>query len=161
MEFNLKNYTPYELSKINNTKIQSKVKPSKFEYDNVMNIINNELTKEQYEQLYSLFIVNLPVNKISKTSTGIMFDLEKLSIEEFYRLENIICDFIYETPTNTETISEQSIPEMNLTPNCDYTDINKDLYVDDNIKIKTQQPLVANYLELYDIQRSLPSLKKD
>ena len=50
---------------------------------------------------------------------------------------------------------------MNLTPNCDYTDINKDLYVDDNIKIKTQQPLVANYLELYDIQRSLPSLKKD
>lgn len=161
MEFNLNKFTPYELSKINNEKIQSKVKPNKFEYDNVMNIINNKLTKEQYEQLYSLFIVNLPVNKISKTSSGIMFDLEKLSIEEFYRLENIICDFIYETPSTIENIQEQVITEMDLTPNCDYTNINKDLYINDNIKINTQQPAVANYLELYDIQRSLPSLKKD
>lgn len=159
MEFNLNNYTPYELSKINNNKIQNNIKPTKNEYNHVVNVINTKLSKDQYEQLYELFIINLPKNKLSKTSTGIMIDLEILNIEEFYRLENIICDLLYETPNNN--ISEESLVNMDLTPNCDYSNINKDLYVNENIEINTQQPAVSNYLELYDIQRSLPSLKKE
>lgn len=159
MEFNLNNYTPYELSKINNNKIQNNIKPTKTEYNHVVNVINTKLSKDQYEQLYELFIINLPKNKLSKTSTGIMIDLEILNIEEFYRLENIICDLLYETPNND--ISEESHMNMELTPNCDYSNINKDLYVNENIEINTQQPAVSNYLELYDIQRSLPSLKKE
>lgn len=159
MEFNLNNYTPYELSKINNNKIQNNIKPPKNEYNHVVNVINTKLSKDQYEQLYELFIINLPKNKLSKTSTGIMIDLEILNIEEFYRLENIICDLLYETPNNN--ISEESLVNMDLTPNCDYSNINKDLYVNENIEINTQQPAVSNYLELYDIQRSLPSLKKE
>ena len=82
-----------------------------------------------------MFIINLPKNKLSKTSTGIMIDLEILNIEEFYRLENIICDLLYETPNND--ISEESHVNMELTPNCDYSNINKDLYVNENIEIIT------------------------
>ena len=59
MPFDLKKFNPYELSNINNDKINKSIKPSGDEINNVMNIINNELTKEQYEQLYIMFIKNL------------------------------------------------------------------------------------------------------
>lgn len=157
--FNLRNYNPYELSKINAEKIVNNVVPSKSEYDNVMTIINTKLTQEQYQQLYLLFIINLSENKFSKTTRSIMIDLEKLSTSEFYRLENIICDFIYEHPTNDSIQNEKQT--MELKPDCDYSNINKELYVDENIEINTQQPSISNYLELYNIQRSLPSLKRE
>ena len=157
--FNLRNYNPYELSKINAEKIANNVVPSKSEYDNVMTIINTKLTQEQYQQLYLLFIINLPENKFSKTTRSIMIDLEKLSNAEFYRLENIICDFIYEHPKSNDIQNENQTIE--LKHDCDYSNINKELYVNENIEINTQQPSISNYLELYNIQRSLPSLKRE
>lgn len=158
MSFNLKKFNPYELSKINNDKILKQIPPSGDEYKNIMDIINTELTIEQYEQLYIMFVTNLSSNKLSKTSAGILIDLQILSIDEFYRLENIVCDFIYENPHTTElqTVDIETVFKQD----CDYSSINEDLYRNENIQINTQQPAVSNYLELYDIQRSLPSLKK-
>lgn len=158
MSFDLKKFNPYELSKRNNDNILKQIPPSGDEYKNIMDIINHDLTDEQYEQLYIMFVINLPEKKKNKTTFGILIDLQILSIEEFYRLENIVCDFIYENPHIT-TPSDINI-ETVFTQDCDYSSINQDLYRDENIQINTQQPAVSNYLELYDIQRSLPSLKK-
>lgn len=160
MSFDLKKYTPYELNKRNVERMKNDEKPSPDEYRNLMQIINTDLSKEQYEQLYTLFIMNLEKKKVSKTSTGIRIDIQRLDLDEFYRLENIICDFIYELKRNSINETKQ-IESQQLTPDCDYSAINKDLYVDESIEIKTEQPIVSNYLELYDIQRSLPSLKKE
>ena len=156
--FNLRDYNPYELSKINVNKIQLNTVPSNDEYNNIMSIINNDLSQEQYKQLYIMFIMNLSETKYSKTARGIMIDLKQLSLDEFYRLENIICEFIFEL-NKTDTPQKQE-EQIELKPNCDYSSINNDLYVDESIEINTQQPNISNYLELYDIQRSLPSLKK-
>lgn len=156
--FNLRDYNPYELSKINVNKIQLNTVPSNDEYNNIMSIINNDLSQEQYKQLYIMFIMNLSEAKYSKTASGIMIDLKQLSLDEFYRLENIICEFIYEL--NKTDIPQKQEEQIELKPNCDYSSINNDLYVDESIEINTQQPNISNYLELYDIQRSLPSLKK-
>lgn len=161
MAFDLKKFTPYELAKRNNENIQHNIKPSESEYRNVVNIVNTQLTQKQYEQLYSMYLINLPENRYSVTTIGIQMDAEKLTLKEFYHLENILCDFIYEIPHNQSDLS--SLPQSEnvpLTPDCDYSALNKDLYNDDSLTINIQQPAVANYLELYDIQRSLPSLKK-
>lgn len=162
MSFDLKKFTPYELSKRNSNNIQNNIKPSDSEYRNVVNVVNTQLTQKQYEQLYSMYLINLPENRFSVTTIGIQMDAEKLTLEEFYHLENILCDFIYEIPHGqSENIPLNQSEETNtLTPDCDYSALNKDLYNDDSLTINIQQPAVANYLELYDIQRSLPSLKK-
>lgn len=162
MSFDLKKFTPYELSKRNSNNIQNNIKPSDSEYRNVVNVVNTQLTQKQYEQLYSMYLINLPENRFSVTTIGIQMDAEKLTLEEFYHLENILCDFIYEIPHGqSENTSLNQNEETNtLTPDCDYSALNKDLYNDDSLTINIQQPAVANYLELYDIQRSLPSLKK-
>lgn len=161
MSFDLKKFTPYELAKRNSNNIQNNVKPSNSEYRNVVNIVNTQLTQKQYEQLYAMYLINLPENRFSVTTIGIQMDAEKLTLEEFYHLENILCDFIYEIPHNQNELTSLNQSENNaLTPDCDYSALNKDLYNDDSLTINIQQPAVANYLELYDIQRSLPSLKK-
>lgn len=162
MSFDLKKFTPYELSKRNSNNIQNNIKPSDSEYRNVVNVVNTQLTQKQYEQLYSMYLINLPENRFSVTTIGIQMDAEKLTLEEFYHLENILCDFIYEIPhgQSENTPLNQSEETNTLTPDCDYSALNKDLYNDDSLTINIQQPAVANYLELYDIQRSLPSLKK-
>lgn len=165
MSFDLKKFTPYELAKRNNNNIQNNIKPSDSEYRNVVNIVNTQLTQKQYEQLYSMYLINLPENRFSVTTIGIQMDAKRLTLEEFYHLENILCDFIYEIPHNQDgqndfTSLTQSEETNTLTPDCDYSALNKDLYNDDSLTINIQQPAVANYLELYDIQRSLPSLKK-
>lgn len=162
MSFDLKKFTPYELSKRNSNNIQNNIKPSDSEYRNVVNVVNTQLTQKQYEQLYSMYLINLPENRFSVTTIGIQMDAKKLTLEEFYHLENILCDFIYEIPHGqSENIPLNQSEETNtLTPDCDYSALNKDLYNDDSLTINIQQPAVANYLELYDIQRSLPSLKK-
>lgn len=162
MSFDLKKFTPYELSKRNSNNIQNNIKPSDSEYRNVVNVVNTQLTQKQYEQLYSMYLINLPENRFSVTTIGIQMDAKKLTLEEFYHLENILCDFIYEIPHGqSENIPLNQSEETNtLTPDCDYSALNKDLYNDDSLTINIQQPAVANYLELYNIQRSLPSLKK-
>ena len=162
MSFDLKKFTPYELSKRNSNNIQNNIKPSDSEYRNVVKVVNTQLTQKQYKQLYSMYLINLPENRFSVTTIGIQMDAEKLTLEEFYHLENILCDFIYEIPHGqSENTSLNQSEETNiLTPDCDYSALNKDLYNDDSLTINIQQPAVANYLELYDIQRSLPSLKK-
>ena len=162
MSFDLKKFTPYELSKRNSNNIQNNIKPSDSEYRNVVNVVNTQLTQKQYEQLYSMYLIKLPENRFSVTTIGIQMDAEKLTLEEFYHLENILCDFIYEIPhgQNENTSLNQNEETNTLTPDCDYSALNKDLYNDDSLTINIQQPAVANYLELYDIQRSLPSLKK-
>lgn len=162
MSFDLKKFTPYELSKRNSNNIQNNIKPSDSEYRNVVNVVNTQLTQKQYEQLYSMYLINLPENRFSVTTIGIQMDAKKLTLEEFYHLENILCDFIYEIPhgQSENTSLNQSEETNTLTPDCDYSALNKDLYNDDSLTINIQQPAVANYLELYDIQRSLPSLKK-
>ena len=163
MPFDLKKFNPYELSNINNDKINKSIKPSGDEINNVMNIINNELTKEQYEQLYIMFIKNLSKDKISITSSGIMLDLNNLSYEEFYKLENLICNFIYNglviENKLQDNLQDNSVATV-FTPDCDYSSCNKELYLQENIEINMQQPVVSNYLDLYEIKRSLPSLKK-
>ena len=162
MPFDLKKFNPYELSNINNDKINKSIKPSGDEINNVMSIINNELTKEQYEQLYIMFIKNLPKDKISITSSGIMLDLNNLSYEEFYKLENLICNFIYNglviENKLQDNLQDNSVATV-FTPDCDYSSCNKELYLQENIEINMQQPVVSNYLDLYEIKRSLPSLK--
>lgn len=162
MPFDLKKFNPYELSNINNDKINKSIKPSGDEINNVMNIINNELTKEQYEQLYIMFIKNLSKDKISITSSGIMLDLNNLSYEEFYKLENLICNFIYNglviENKLQDNLQDNSVATV-FTPDCDYSSCNKELYLQENIEINMQQPVVSNYLDLYEIKRSLPSLK--
>ena len=162
MPFDLKKFNPYELSNINNDKINKSIKPSGDETNNVMNIINNELTKEQYEQLYIMFIKNLLKDKISITSSGIMLDLNNLSYEEFYKLENLICNFIYNglviENKLQDNLQDNSVATV-FTPDCDYSSCNKELYLQENIEINMQQPVVSNYLDLYEIKRSLPSLK--
>ena len=162
MPFDLKKFNPYELSNINNDKINKSIKPSWDEINNVMNIINNELTKEQYEQLYIMFIKNLSKDKISITSSGIMLDLNNLSYEEFYKLENLICNFIYNglviENKLQDNLQDNSVATV-FTPDCDYSSCNKELYLQENIEINMQQPVVSNYLDLYEIKRSLPSLK--
>ena len=162
MSFDLKKFTPYELSKRNSNNIQNNIKPSDSEYRNVVNVVNTQLTQKQYEQLYSMYLINLPENRFSVTTIGIQMDAKKLTLEEFYHLENILCDFIYEIPhgQSENILLTQSEETNTLTPDCDYSALNKDLYNDDSLTINIQQPAVANYLELYDIQRSLPSLKK-
>ena len=163
MPFDLKKFNPYELSNINNDKINKSIKPSGDEINNVMNIINNELTKEQYAQLYIRFIKNLSQDKISITSSGIMLDLNNLSYEEFYKLENLICNFIYNglviENKLQDNLQDNSVATV-FTPDCDYSSCNKELYLQENIEINMQQPVVSNYLDLYEIKRSLPSLKK-
>lgn len=163
MPFDLKKFNPYELSNINNDKINKSIKPSGDEINNVMSIINNELTKEQYEQLYIMFIKNLSKDKISITSSGIMLDLNNLSYEEFYKLENLICNFIYNglviENKLQDNLQDNSVATV-FTPDCDYSSCNKELYLQENIEINMQQPVVSNYLDLYEIKRSLPSLKK-
>ena len=163
MPFDLKKFNPYELSNINNDKINKSIKPSGDEINNVMSIINNELTKEQYEQLYIMFIKNLSKDKISITSSGIMLDLNNLSYEEFYKLENLICNFIYNglviENNLQDNLQDNSVATV-FTPDCDYSSCNKELYLQENIEINMQQPVVSNYLDLYEIKRSLPSLKK-
>lgn len=162
MPFDLKKINPYELSNINNDKINKSIKPSGDEINNVMSIINNELTKEQYEQLYIMFIKNLSKDKISITSSGIMLDLNNLSYEEFYKLENLICNFIYNglviENKLQDNLQDNSVATV-FTPDCDYSNCNKELYLQENIEINMQQPVVSNYLDLYEIKRSLPSLK--
>ena len=162
MPFDLKKFNPYELSNINNDKINKSIKPSGDEINNVMSIINNELTKEQYEQLYIMFIKNLSKDKISITSSGIMLDLNNLSYEEFYKLENLICNFIYNglviENKLQDNLQDTSVATV-FTPDCDYSSCNKELYLQENIEINMQQPVVSNYLDLYEIKRSLPSLK--
>ncbi len=162
MPFDLKKFNPYELSNINNDKINKSIKPSGDEINNVMSIINNELTKEQYEQLYIMFIKNLSKDKISITSSGIMLDLNNLSYEEFYKLENLICNFIYNglviENKLQDNLQDNSVATV-FTPDCDYSSCNKELYLQENIEINMQQPVVSNYLDLYEIKRSLPSLK--
>lgn len=162
MPFDLKKFNPYELSNINNDKINKSIKPSGDEINNVMSIINNELTKEQYEQLYIMFIKNLSKDKISITSSGIMLDLNNLSYEEFYKLENLICNFIYNglviENNLQDNLQDNSVATV-FTPDCDYSSCNKELYLQENIEINMQQPVVSNYLDLYEIKRSLPSLK--
>ena len=162
MPCDLKKFNPYELSNINNDKINKSIKPSGDEINNVMNIINNELTKEQYEQLYIMFIKNLSKDKISITSSGIMLDLNNLSYEEFYKLENLICNFIYNglviENKLQDNLQDNSVATV-FTPDCDYSSCNKELYLQENIEINMQQPVVSNYLDLYEIKRSLPSLK--
>lgn len=162
MPFDLKKFNPYELSNINNDKINKSIKPSGDEINNVMSIINNELTKEQYEQLYIMFIKNLSKDKISVTSSGIMLDLNNLSYEEFYKLENLICNFIYNglviENKLQDNLQDNSVATV-FTPDCDYSSCNKELYLQENIEINMQQPVVSNYLDLYEIKRSLPSLK--
>ncbi|MBR2022254.1 MAG: hypothetical protein IJ997_01035 [Mycoplasmataceae bacterium] len=160
MSFDLKKFNPYELAKINTDKIKKNIKPLGDEFNNVTNIINNDLTKEQYEQLYIMFIKNLSPNKISMTGSGIMLDLNNLSCEEFYKLENLICNFIYNgLNNNIEDNSNENNLATVFTADCDYSNCNKDLYVQENIEINMQQPVVSNYLDLYEIKRSLPSLK--
>lgn len=159
MTFDLKKFNPYELSNINNDKINKSIKPSGDEINNVMSIINNDLTEEQYEQLYIMFIKNLSKDKISITSSGIMLDLTNLSYEEFYKLENLICNFIYNGLTIENNLQDKPVATV-FTPDCDYSNCNKELYLQDNIEINMQQPVVSNYLDLYEIKRSLPSLKK-
>ena len=162
MPFDLKKFNPYELSNIYNDKINKSIKPSGDEINNVMSIINNELTKEQYEQLYIMFIKNLSKDKISITSSGIMLDLNNLSYEEFYKLENLICNFIYNglviENKLQDNLQDNSVATV-FTPDCDYSSCNKELYLQENIEINMQQPVVSNYLDLYEIKRSLPSLK--
>lgn len=158
MTFNLKNFNPYELANINNEKIKNNVKPCGDECNNLMNIINNELNQEQYEQLYMMFIKNLTSKKISKTSSGIMFDLNTLTCEEFYKLENLICNFIYNV-SHDNVVNDNSLGTV-FKQDCDYSKNNEELYKQENIEINTQQPVVSNYLDLYEIKRSLPSLKK-
>lgn len=162
MSFDLKKFNPYELSKRNSLNIENNITPSGDEYKNVMDIINSRsLTSEQYEHIYIMFVNNLEKNKISKTSSGVFIDLKNLCIKEFYHLENIICELIYESPhEDLKSDICSDVVETVFKPDCDYSSINQDLYVNENIEINTQQPAVSNYLELYDIQRSLPSLKK-
>jgi len=106
-----------------------------------------------------MFLMNLPdKTKFSVTNIGIQMDVKRLSLNEFYHFENILCDFIYEIPHNDE---QSKSDDLTLTPDCDYSSLDKNLYKDDSLTINIQQPAVANYLELYDIQRSLPSLKKE
>lgn len=160
MPFDLKKFNPYELSKINTEKIKKNIKPTGDELNNIMYIINNNLSKEQYEQLYILFIKNLSKDKISITCSNIMLDLNNLSCEEFYKLENLICNFIYNgLDSNNEKNTQGNNLATVFTPDCDYSNCNKELYIQENIEINMQQPIVSNYLDLYEIKRSLPSLK--
>lgn len=159
MTFDLKKFTPYELSRRNNNNIQNNIQPSEEEYLNIVHVVNTCLTQKQYEQLYSMFLMNLPdKTKFSVTNIGIQMDIKRLSLNEFYHFENILCDFIYEIPHSDD---QSKNDDLTLTPDCDYSSLDKNLYKDDSLTINIQQPAVANYLELYDIQRSLPSLKKE
>ena len=80
MSFDLKKFTPYELSKRNSNNIQNNIKPSDSEYRNVVNVVNTQLTQKQYEQLYSMYLINLPENRFSVTTIGIQMDAEKLTL---------------------------------------------------------------------------------
>ena len=58
-----------------------------------------------------------------------------------------------------DNLQDNSVATV-FTPDCDYSSCNKELYLQENIEINMQQPVVSNYLDLYEIKRSLPSLKK-
>lgn len=179
-------YNPYELARINTEKIAQNIKPSEEELKDVMNVVNNRLTYEQYKELYLMYIINLPKKKQSITSTGILIDLDKLDIPQFYNLENILCTLLFEIKNEqvAEPIAEQSEPIieqseqseqvaeqseqgeqcetcpepelMNTHKECDYT-MNDNIYETSPVKFETRQTHISNYLELYDIQRYLPS----
>lgn len=181
-------YNPYELARINTEKIAQNIKPSEEELKDVMNVVNNRLTYEQYKELYLMYIINLPKKKQSITSTGILIDLDKLDIPQFYNLENILCTLLFEiknknavdeqiaeqseqgaesVPEQCEQVAEQSeqgeqgeiCPEpelMNVHKECDYT-MNDNIYETSPVEFETRQTHISNYLELYDIQRYLPS----
>lgn len=178
-------YNPYELARINTEKIAQNIKPSEEELKDVMNVVNNRLTYEQYKELYLMYIINLPKKKQSITSTGILIDLDKLDIPQFYNLENILCTLLFEIKNEqSEQVAEQSEPIieqneqceqgaeqseqgeqgeicpepelMNAHKECDYT-MNDNIYETSPIEFETRQTHISNYLELYDIQRYLPS----
>ena len=177
-------YNPYELARINIEKIAQNIKPSEEELKDVMNVVNNRLTYEQYKELYLMYIINLPKKKQSITSTGILIDLDKLDIPQFYNLENILCTLLFEIKNEqvaepveqSEQIPEQceqgeqseqdeqdeqseTCPEpelMNAHKECDYT-MNDNIYETSPVEFETRQTHISNYLELYDIQRYLPS----
>ena len=179
-------YNPYELARINTEKIAQNIKPSEEELKDVMNVVNNRLTYEQYKELYLMYIINLPKKKQSITSTGILIDLDKLDIPQFYNLENILCTLLFEIKNEqvAEPIAEQSEPIieqseqseqvaeqseqgeqcetcpepelMNAYKECDYT-MNDNIYETSPVEFETRQTHISNYLELYDIQRYLPS----
>lgn len=175
-------YNPYELARINTEKIAQNIKPSEEELKDVMNVVNNRLTYEQYKELYLMYIINLPKKKQSITSTGILIDLDKLDIPQFYNLENILCTLLFEIKNEqSEQVAEQSeqgepsieqseptieqdeqceiCPEpelMNAHKECDYT-MNDNIYETSPVEFETRQTHISNYLELYDIQRYLPS----
>ena len=185
-------YNPYELARINTEKIAQNIKPSEEELKDVMNVVNNRLTYEQYKELYLMYIINLPKKKQSITSTGILIDLDKLDIPQFYNLENILCTLLFEIKNEQseqvaepveqcEQVAEQSEPTieqdeqgeqvaeqgeqgeicpepelMNAHKECDYT-MNDNIYETSPVEFETRQTHNSNYLELYDIQRYLPS----
>lgn len=128
-------------------------KPTDDEYKKVQKIINT-LTYNQCHELYILYIRSLPSSKMSVTSAGIFIDLELLDDSEFWGLVKTIFTVVAKKDINT-TNDYQT--DNTPTPDCDYSKLYEDLQLQP-VVMKSSQPVISNYLELYDIQRYLPTI---
>ena len=128
-------------------------KPTADEYKKVQKFINT-LTYNQCHELYILYIRSLPSSKMSVTSAGIFIDLELLDDNEFWGLVKTIFTVVAKKDVNTTTVCQtDDIPA----PDCDYSKLYEDLQLQP-VVMKSSQPVISNYLELYDIQRYLPTI---
>lgn len=139
-----------EVSKMINHPI---TKPTADEYKKVQKFINT-LTYNQCHELYILYIRSLPSSKMSVTSAGIFIDLELLDDNEFWGLVKTIFTVVAKKDVNTTNVCQtDDIPA----PDCDYSKLYEDLQLQP-VVMKSSQPVISNYLELYDIQRYLPTI---
>lgn len=128
-------------------------KPTADEYKKVQKFINT-LTYNQCHELYILYIRSLPSSKMSVTSAGIFIDLELLDDNEFWGLVKTIFTVVAKKDVNTTNVCQtDDIPA----PDCDYSKLYEDLQLQP-VVMKSSQPVISNYLELYDIQRYLPTI---
>ena len=91
---------------------------------------------------------------MSVTSAGIFIDLELLDDNEFWGLVKTIFTVVAKKDVNTTNVCQtDDIPA----PDCDYSKLYEDLQLQP-VVMKSSQPVISNYLELYDIQRYLPTI---
>lgn len=133
------------------------IKPSADDYKKVQKFINT-LTYSQCHELYILYIQSLPSSKMSVTSAGIFIDLELLSDTEFWGIVKTIFTIVAKKEEDDVDINIHNAYQNNpSTPDCDYSKLYEDLQLQP-VDMKSTQPIISNYLELYDIQRYLPTI---
>ena len=91
-------------------------------------------------------------------SAGIFIDLELLSDTEFWGLVKTIFTIVAKKEEDDVDINIHNAYQNNpSTPDCDYSKLYEDLQLQP-VDMKSTQPIISNYLELYDIQRYLPTI---